>query len=299
MERRELGISILFLTVIVSGCIGPSGQQTQQSSGKALTVSGPSIQPSSGTIREDSSVRVSMGVMNTGEMNGTLVAGRNGDQIMTNYCTDVFEITDYEAQSSQTMDAQESYSLNPDWEAQFNWELQQTGDVPIMGQTCELRFEAPFNYSVDAYRQLQIKRSAEAGGEPQLTSQSSKGPLAINIELIGSSSEQGAPVFIEEDSIEVLVRFSKKQSEDSPYQGLIDISNPELEAKGIDIDRDSCEIPEQIIMYEGDSQVIRCDLDYGGSIGSPSITPQISVNADYKYTKDVPSRTVEVEYSGE
>lgn len=240
-----------------------------------------------------------MGVMNTGEMNGTLVAGRNGDQIMTNYCTDVFEITDYEAQSSQTMDAQESYSLNPDWEAQFNWELQQTGDVPIMGQTCELRFEAPFNYSVDAYRQLQIKRSAEAGGEPQLTSQSSKGPLAINIELIGSSSEQGAPVFIEEDSIEVLVRFSKKQSEDSPYQGLIDISNPELEAKGIDIDRDSCEIPEQIIMYEGDSQVIRCDLDYGGSIGSPSITPQISVNADYKYTKDVPSRTVEVEYSGE
>lgn len=289
----------MFLTVIVSGCIGPSGQQTQQSSGKALTVSGPSIQPSSGTIREDSSVRVSMGVMNTGEMNGTLVAGRNGDQIMTNYCTDVFEITDYEAQSSQTMDAQESYFLNPDWEAQFNWELQQTGDVPIMGQTCELRFEAPFNYSVDAYRQLQIKRSAEAGGEPQLTSQSSKGPLAINIELIGSSSEQGAPVFIEEDSIEVLVRFSKKQSEDSPYQGLIDISNPELEAKGIDIDRDSCEIPEQIIMYEGDSQVIRCDLDYGGSIGSPSITPQISVNADYKYTKDVPSRTVEVEYSGE
>ena len=289
----------MFLTVIVSGCIGPSGQQTEQESGQALTVSGPSIQPSSGTIREDSSVRVSMGVMNTGEMNGTLVAGRNGDQIMTNYCTDVFEITDYEAQSSQTMDAQESYSLNPDWEAQFNWELQQTGDVPIMGQTCELRFEAPFNYSVDAYRQLQIKRSAEAGGEPQLTSQSSKGPLAINIELIGSSSEQGAPVFIEEDSIEVLVRFSKKQSEDSPYQGLIDISNPELEAKGIDIDRDSCEIPEQIIMYEGDSQVIRCDLDYGGSIGSPSITPQISVNADYKYTKDVPSRTVEVEYSGE
>lgn len=289
----------MFLTVIVSGCIGPSGQQTEQESGQALTVSGPSIQPSSGTIREDSSVRVSMGVMNTGEMNGTLVAGRNGDQIMTNYCTDVFEITDYEAQSSQTMDAQESYFLNPDWEAQFNWELQQTGDVPIMGQTCELRFEAPFNYSVDAYRQLQIKRSAEAGGEPQLTSQSSKGPLAINIELIGSSSEQGAPVFIEEDSIEVLVRFSKKQSEDSPYQGLIDISNPELEAKGIDIDRDSCEIPEQIIMYEGDSQVIRCDLDYGGSIGSPSITPQISVNADYKYTKDVPSRTVEVEYSGE
>lgn len=299
MERRELGISILFLTVIISGCIGPSGQQTEQESGQALKVSGPSIQPSSGTIREGSTVRVSMGIQNTGEMNGTLDVGPQGGQILTDYCTDVFSLEDYSAKSSSTSEAEESYVLEPEWEASFSWTLQQQGDVPIIGQSCDLKFQAPFNYSVEAYRQLQIKKSADAGGEPQLTSQSSKGPLAIDIELIGSSAEQGSPVFIEGDSIELLVRFRKKQGEDSPYQGLIDISDPRLSSTGISIDRDSCDIPEQIVMYQGNSQVIRCDLDYGGSISSPSVTPQVTVSADYQYTKDVPSRTVEVEPSGE
>lgn len=299
MERRELGISILFLTVIISGCIGPSGQQTKQESGQALTVSGPSIQPSSGTIREGSTVRVSMGVQNTGEMNGTLDVGNQGGQILTDYCQDVFGMANYSSQSSRTSEAEDSYVLEPGWKASFSWRLQQQGDVPIIGQSCDLKFQAPFNYSVESYRQLQIKQSADAGGEPQLTSQSSKGPLAIDIELIGSSAEQGAPIFIEGDNIELLVRFRKKQGEESPYQGLIDISDPRLSSKGIDIDRDTCDIPEQIIMYEGNSQVIRCDLDYGGSISSPSVTPQVTVNADYQYTKDVPSRTVKVEPSGE
>lgn len=240
-----------------------------------------------------------MGVQNTGEMNGTLDVGEDGNQILTDYCTDVFSLEGYSAQSSRSSEADTSYFLKPDWEASFSWTLQQQGDVPIIGQSCDLKFQAPFNYSVQAYKQLQIKRSAEAGGEPQLTSQSSQGPLAIEIELIGSSSEQGAPVFIEGDDMELLVRFRKKQREDSPYQGLIDISDPGLSASGISIDRDSCDIPEQIIMYQGNSQVIRCDLDYGGSISAPSVTPQVTVDADYQYTKDVPSRTVEVEPSGE
>ncbi|QKQ98865.1 hypothetical protein GKQ38_05070 [Candidatus Nanohaloarchaea archaeon] len=298
MDTRELGISILFLVVLTSGCIGPSGQTTQKSSGKAITIEGPTVRPSSHEIYPDSTIRVSMGVKNTGEMNGTLMVGDQGKQILTNYCPDIFRIQSYNAESSKTTDNKNSYFLKPGWEASFSWELKQYSDVSIMGQECGLEFQAPFNYSVSAYRQLQIKKSPQAGGDPYLSSKTSSGPLSIQLETFGSSADAGAPVFLEGDDIEMLARFSKRSSKESPYRGLIDIYDPQFSSENIDIVRDSCEIPDRIIMYQGDSQIIRCELDYGGSISSPSIRAQISAQADYQYTKDAGTRTVEVKYSG-
>ncbi|MFB6192803.1 MAG: hypothetical protein ABEK00_00975 [Candidatus Nanohaloarchaea archaeon] len=296
MNSRKIGISILFLVVIASGCMDNTSTDSQ--SGKAIQVKGPEVSPSSGRIFEGSTVRVSMGVKNTGEMNGTLTVGDRGSQILTNYCPDMFKIIRYDAQSSKTSAEHKTYFLKPGWEASFEWELKHIGDVGILKDKCTLNFQAPFNYSVEAYKQLQIKKNAEAGGDPSLSSKSSKGPLAIQIETIGSSSDQGAPVFIEGDSIELFVRFSKKTRKESPYRGLLDISNIDLSATGISINRSSCKIPDQIIMSEGDSQIIRCDLEYGGSIDVPSITPQVTVKADYQFVKDAGSRTVVVRSGG-
>ncbi|WEL23928.1 hypothetical protein [Candidatus Nanohalovita haloferacivicina] len=300
METRELGISILFLAVLASGCIGPGGnQQTQKENGRALTITGPEVQPSSGSIYPDSTVRVSIGVKNTGEMNGTLMAGEDGEEILTNYCTDIFKMQDYDGRSSKTEANKDSYFLKPGWEAEFDWELKQYGDVPLMGQTCNLQFQAPFNYSVSAYREIQIKKGIESGGDPALSSKTSKGPLSIQIETIGSSSDQGAPVFIEGDNIEMLTRLSKRSTEESPYRGLVSVTTPEFSSsEGLNIQMDTCNIPERLIMDRGDSQVIRCDISYGGSIDSPSVREELSVEADYQYTKDAGSIPVEVKYSG-
>ena len=297
MQKRRTAISILFLTVIVSGCIGPNSS-TEAVSGQALTVSGPDIQPSSGEVVEGSTVQVSLGIENTGETNATLLVGDNGEEILTDHCPDIFDITSFDARSSNVESPQPSYNLEPGWEARFDWQLEATVSPGLIDDRCDLSFQAPFNYSVDSFRELQIKRDSEVG-TADLSSKSSRGPVNVEIETQGETTDQ-ASVFQEGNDIEALIRFRKKtDGEGNPYKGLIDIRDPEISvSNNLDIDDANCEIPDSITMYQSTSQIVRCGILYGDDgdqeLDSPSTVGSVSASTNYRYTKDAGTATVTV-----
>ncbi len=308
MEKRTAALSLLFLTVIISGCVDNSGTGIEKTSGQAIQVTELDITPTE--IREGSSVRVSMGVRNVGEVESEVQVGENGGKTLTNYCSDFFTINDFSSYSSSNPDTEETYDLAPDEEIQMDWELEQQGSVPLNGYSCDMKFQVPFNYSVEAFKQIQIKKNEDAGGEPQLSSKSSQGPLTIDMSVTGSSLDLSSPVFVEGDEPEVFIGFSNEEQEESKYQGLISLKEPNISANNIGFAEGECPEEEvgdngEIQLYQGQSaQPIRCDLVYSRGDGDytlgsiPSIRPEISVSADYTYTLNVGERTVEVLYSG-
>lgn len=309
MEKRAAALSLLFLTVIVSGCMDTDGGP-EKVQGQAIQVTELDITPTE--IREGSTVRISMGVRNVGEVESEVQVGQNGKKVLTNYCSDFFSIEEngFSAYSSGNPETEESYNLAPEGELQMNWELEQGGNVPLNGYSCDLKFQVPFNYSVEAFKQIQIKKNEETGGEPQLSSKSSQGPLTIDMRVAGSSLDLNAPVFLEGDRPEVFIGFSNEKLEEGEYQGLISLKEPEISARNIEFEEGECpeeEVGEngEIRLYQGVSaQPIRCDLVYSEGDGeytlgsTPSIRPEIRVSADYTYTLNVGQRTVEVVYSG-
>jgi hypothetical protein len=190
----------------------------------------------------------------------------------------------------------------------MNWELtQDTGNVPLNGYDCNLRFQVPFEYSVNAFRQLQVKSNPDVQGSEELSAKSSKGPMKIEIQAIGSSAPRGAPTFLEDDSGDVRIQLeNKKPGEDSSYTGVIELNPPKVESENVGF-TDQCpnadDIPEngKIRIYEGKSKIFACPLEWDlnqGGTQVPSIRGQVFAEADYTYVKDIGSRSVRVKYRG-
>lgn len=300
MEKRNLALSLLFLAVIVSGCADNGNGKV---SGKAMAVTGPTIQPSE--IMEGASTRISMSVQNAGQIEGEVKVGENGREVLTDYCPDFFSIERFSAHSSRDSGTSSNYPLQSGETVQMNWELQQEGEnVPLTGYSCPMTFQVPFDYSVQAYQQIQIKQEDTSSGDVQLASQTSEGPLTILIETIGSSSTRGAPVFLKDDRPEALIQLVNEEPDESSYRGVVELNNLEVEASGVDLEPlDDCRgysEEESIKLFHGKSQVIRCDItNPSEALGSdPSVRAEISASADYTYIRSLDSQTVEVEYSG-
>ena len=300
MEKRNLALSLLFLAVIFSGCIDNS---EGKASGKAMVINGPNVQPTE--IFEGASVRVDVSVENSGKIDGKIKIGENGREIITDYCPDFFSIERFNAHSSRESGTSPSYELQPGEQVQMNWELeQQGGKVPLNGYSCPMKFQVPFDYSVQAYHQIQIKQEDTTSGDVQLSSKSSQGPMTILIETIGSSSSRGSPVFLKEDQPEALIQLVNEEPEQSSYRGVVRLQDLEVEASGVNIEPlEECrgyEEGEPIELLHGKSQVIRCDItNPSKALGSnPSIRAEISASADYTYIRSLGSKTVEVKYSG-
>lgn len=292
MQHQKLALSLLFLAVVVSGCADGGGKV----SGDAITVSGPTIQPSE--IREGASVQASISAENTGQIASNIIVGENGTEVLTDYCPDFFTINRFQASSSRNSDTAEEYNLNPGETVQMNWELDQEGvNVPLNGYSCPVKFQVPFNYSVEAYQQLQVKQE-DTDTEVELSSRSSQGPLSIGIETIGSSSRSGAPVFLSDDNPEALIQIINEQPEDSVFRGLMEVKDLEIESSAVELGEDCKNIEEPITIDRNQmSEIIRCDIDFELDDSSSS-RAEISASADYTYVKNIGSRNVEVKYSG-
>jgi len=331
MHADKRVLIILIFAFVVSGCTG-GGNNSSSSSG-AISVQSLSVQPSE--IFAGSNVRVNMGIANTGQLPATLRVGEDGSSIMTSGCQDIFDIQSFSAESSNISDTRESYELAPEYEVSLSWNLlQNTDNVPLNGYRCNLRFEVPFDYSVESFRQIQIKQSENVENS-ELFAQSSQGPLDIQLEAIGSSAPSRAPVFLEEDDAEILVRLVNRQTQSSRYQGLIELEPPALEARGVrfgevditsenvdiakdlaedipDIDPDSlspgddvrmCPDPSSLIgspeltINNGQSETLRCVIDW--SLTGPSMRGEIFAQTDYTFVKKAGSQRVDVRYRGE
>jgi hypothetical protein len=301
MQQRSAALSLLALIVVASGCANGGGNVSSNQG--AVEVTQLDVTPES--IRTGSTVRVEMGLTNAGVLPADLIVDRdenlNGDAILTDYCPDIFNVESFDSYSSSEQETQDSYRLKRGEEVRLNWELQQSGDVSVNGARCPMKFKVPFNYTVEAYRQVQILQNDEVGSA-ELNSASSDGPLKLLIETIGTSSEKDAPYFIEGDDIGVLVQLINEEPDEEAYTGALRVEPPEIStpSSSDSFTLDSCDYPDEerseMILYEGESQVIRCDAEY--NLEAPSITGEIRAATNYTFIKDIKSRQVEVEYGG-
>ena len=342
MEDRYLLLSLLVLTVTVSGCTG-GGQGTQDQGNKAVVLEQLQVTPSE--IFEDGNVRIRMAVRNAGELPAQVRVGSDdnggvdGSDILTNHCPDIFDITDFSASSSNVSGTESAYTLSPDYRVRLNWELtQSTGNVPLNGYDCNLRFQVPFDYSVEAFRQVQIKSNSEVQGTEELFAKSSQGPMKIEIQAIGSSAPRGAPTFLQGDNADVRVQLENKKPDESSYTGTVELQPPVMQARNIEFakvnvssrvetakrvarrmeDVDAADVGQgkmmrlcpdpkdlqkdgQIRIYEGKSNVYTCLLDWDlnqGGAQLPSLRGEVFARANYTYVKDIGSRSVRVKYRG-
>lgn len=323
MNQKLIILSLLALVVFVSGCTGGGGKEVDDQGAEAVTVDQLEVNPTE--IFEGATVRVRMGITNSGNLPAKVnlgVSNQSGDicqscksvgsgsswervvagsKILTNHCPDIFDITSFSASSSNVSDTSSNYLLSSDYSIRMNWELtQNSGNVPLNGYRCSLKFEVPFDYSVEAFKQIQVKANSDVQGTQELFSKSSKGPMKIEIQTIGSSAERGAPTFLEGDNAEVLVQLENKKPEESSYTGTVELKPPVMIARNlkfeeVEIEQDRVEVAEQIAarhptlsksdispgnkvricpnpsdvplngnlrIYEGKSKIFRCEIDW-------------------------------------
>lgn len=297
--------------------------------GKTITVTDFEVQPNS--ILSGSSTQVRLGIVNTGGMASNVTIANDttdieGKRILINHCPDIFSITDFDSYSSRRSSVHDTYNLKPGDELQLTWSLKNdNSDIPLNGYRCPLRLQVPFDYGVTAYQQLEVKSNQEVQGATVLESKTSQGPLNLHLEMIGSTSESGAPKFIKGDNMEVLVQLENTAPEESSYQGLVELDSPKIISsdryllnatscnmetnRGNELVR-SLQIDRPIRLYQGQSRVIRCNvrlatdagsmnaIGEGDELDTPSVRGQIEAIANYTYIKDLGQKEVEVEYRG-
>lgn len=290
MDERSV-IVLLVLTVLASGCADSSG-------GEGISVTELSVEPSQ--IYSGSETSVSMSVRNSGLLEGELITGENGKNVLTNHCTDIFSITEYRASSSRESETADDYSLGRGEEARFYWRLDQidVNEVPLQGYRCNLKFELPFNYSVNAFQQLQFKENREVEGSTRLQNKVSQGPLRIVTEVIGSTSNQANTILTQDDA-SIYITVENTDSEDSPYQGLIELNRINItSSNNIELNPNSdteCGSGDSVTLSTGGQQIYRCSIK-PSEMNAPSIRGEVNVKADYTFVKDVGERNVQVQY---
>lgn len=334
MDRKYLLFTVLAATLISSGCLGGGGGGSDGldigPGGKTITVTEFEVQPNS--IRAGSTTQIRLGIVNTGGMSSNVTIARDqgdtdnkGRKILNNHCPDIFTVSDFDAYSSRNSEKSSVYNLEPGDELQLSWNLKNDNEnIPLNGYTCPLNLQVPFDYGVTAYQQLEVKENSDVQGATVLESKTSEGPLNIHLEMIGSTTDKGAPKFLKGDNKEVLVQLENTAPEDSSYQGLVELTAPRLQSsENYLLNSSSCnmetnkeglvrnlDINRMVRLYEGQSRVIRCGvvlsessgsnsaLDEESSLPQPSIRGQIEAKANYTYIKDLGERSIEVKYRG-
>lgn len=316
MGNRVLLTGIIMVSLISSGCMngGGGGGPKIGPGGKTITVTDFGIQPKE--IRSGYDTQIQLGLINTGVMDADVTVGDKGKKILRNYCPDIFTISDWNSYSSRSASVQDSYTLKPGEELQMSWTLKNsnTGSVPVYGYKCSISMQIPFDYSVSAYQQLQVKRNSEIQGTTTLESRTSRGPLNLNVEMIGSSSDKGNPTFIQGDTMEVLIQMENTAPDESSYQGLVNLTDPTIEtSENFRINKSSCNVDlkesktgmadsvtvdENLRLYQGDSRIVRCEIAMDGEMTAPSIRGQIESKVNYTYIKDLGESKIEVKYGG-
>lgn len=329
MERDTTVLTLLFLTVVASGCVHSGGGGTITEGPESVTVESVTVDPSQ--IYEGQDVRVSLTAFNSGNLPADVIVGENGTRMLTDYCPDIFNNNHNRFSASTSTDADTrqgegaSYALDPGEKIDVRWLLEQEGNVPLNGFDCPMSFSVPFNYSVESYRQVQIKQNRQVEGSQQLNSESSSGPLVMALETLpGSTGSQGTYVAPDEDTgdenIQLLVQLINEEPQEQYRKGLVEISDKSFYIKASDplqlnervVDgewrvqgeyEDSsgprCDMPDaDFRMYQGKSLTIQCNIPVPDNFDQPSVLSEITAGINYTYIKDAGERRVEVQTRG-
>lgn len=221
MEGRWIAINLLILVIAVSACVDDSSPT------RAIEVSELKIQPS--TIYEGGTVTASMKVVNKGNLPAEIKVGSKGENIMTDYCPGMFDISDF---SYTTPGGEESpVTLNASENMLLTWTLQQQGRVPTYDKSCDIKFNMRFDYSVNTYKQVQIKKSREVEGSRRLDARSSSGPMFFSIATVGNSVDAPstfiAPGKKKKETMTIHLQLQNRGREDYK-KGVVDIKEESL-----------------------------------------------------------------------
>jgi len=309
----KLVLTLLVVTVFSSGCINGGHAEGPES----IEVQELTVNPS--TVYEDSNLDAVLEVSNIGTLSGNISIEEDGDNIMADQCQDFFDLEDFNYNAPPTAEIGENqYRLEQGDSLRFTWGLRQSGNVPLYDVSCDLRFEVPFNYSVQAFNQIEVRENLDVEGAEQLDSRSSSGPMTVLIDTIpGMAGQRGVYSLEDDEEITTYMRLQNQVTEDGYGTGIIGIEDDSLEIdipeelyteeaedrlREEEIDTASeemCDLPEQgLTMHEGSSEDIRCDLDMPDELEGPAQIFEITASAEYEYLRDAGSRNVEVARRG-
>lgn len=320
MDNDLIVLSLVALTVLASGCTDNGGEEGQESP-ESIEIH--SLEVEHDEVFEGNPVSARLELANSGNIPGSIDVGEDGSNVFKDYCPDVFQVSEDGFQvSPQTNNVGGTkYKLPPGAGLTLQWNLRQKGDVPLYGKRCSMEFEVPFNYSVSAYRQIQVKKDRTVEGS-DLNWESSSGPLLMAIEPIGGSGEEGQGTFIQDtenadenkyidSSMDIQIQL-RNTGQEGFNKGVIDINQESFEVSfelnGHEFTEtmdspDNCEFDEDrpIRMFEGQSRVITCRVDLikvDELQNQLSAVGNIETKLNYTYLKDAGTRKVEVKYSG-
>lgn len=296
MPNSKVVLLILATVIAASGCTNGGGNE--HSSGDAIAVERFEIVPQQ--IYAGSDISATLNVRNVGNTDANITVGPDGKNVLKSYTPDLLMIEDFSAESTASPETQENYNLQSDETLSMNWDLHQFDESRVRfyaDQQIDMTFQIPFQYTVQAYKQFQVKDDNEVQSLEGLGSASSNGPMDIHIEMIGSSSEGGSPVFIEGDNIQVRVEFRNQDAEQGDSVGLIDIESPEVKSLSDKVTVEGCNTPSNIQVRADSSTSITCNVNINEDIQS-SIRDEIRVTSDYNFTKTVSKEHITVKYRG-
>lgn len=223
---------------LAAGCINGGGE-TQSEGDRAITINELSVTPA--TITEGSSATAVLRATNTGRLQANLRAGEVGGNVLRDYCRDIFCIPGYDCQgdeggsgilegyetSGPEADEDGNYSVSPGQTISFRWNLDtRDANVPLYGQTCNLRFEIPFDYSVEAFRQVQLLSNDNV--EPStVESRSSAGPLKFDIQTVGGTQHPSTYIVGDHDRGRITLQLIN-QGQEGYDKGVIDVDEESL-----------------------------------------------------------------------
>ncbi|QGA80796.1 hypothetical protein [Candidatus Nanohalobium constans] len=282
-------IILIALASIASGCADTGG-------GTGISIKELNVEPSQ--ISADSTAVVNFEAVNNGNLAGEVNTGSNGTEIMTNYCSDIFKIEDFRSSATKPSSNENQYKLETGDRLRLTWMLDQNkpGEIPLQGYPCDLKFQLPFNYSVKAYKQIQVKQDREADGSPNLGSDISEGPLSIDMEVIGSTSNQRDTV-LKRDNASIYLTAHNTDDEDSSFRGLIKIQNISISSSGkIQVNKD-CGEKGSVDLASGKEKIYRCQIKHD-EFDTPSIRGEVEAEINYTFVKDLGSKSIQVKYNG-
>jgi hypothetical protein len=292
--------------LVSSGCLipGGGGGDTKSIGSDAIELVELTVQPRN--IVEGSRSTVILRIRNSGhldteveinsENNGGLETDPYGDRILTDRCSSLFKVDDFNVRGPRESEyaTNTGYELPSGSELAFTWVLESNSDNIVPGGSdCELDFQVPFDYSVNAYRDIQIVKSREVEGTSELNSESSTGPMLLRIDTFGSTSDR-ANTFLDGNSAQASVKLINQGREGSDFTGFIETSKPDVTSNKYDLD---CENPSNFRIFNGESRSIRCDIKYDLN-GTPSISGEIRASADYTYVQDLGTEEITVKPLG-
>lgn len=293
---------LLFIALMASGCT------TEEAGKRGIVVNDLSVEPSN--IKAGSGTSVNLEVENAGLLEGSVNIGEeNGSRIMTNYCSDVFDIREFRASSSRLAENNETYVLGPDERLEMFWNLNQSdaGDIPLPGYDCNMRFQIPFDYSVSSFKQVQLKQSADVSKDAELNDGSTSGPLGIDMELVGGSQESNTIVKDRSSATSLYVTaYNRGDNEDNEYRGLINMGDIDVGLRGFGPEENryielepGCGEKSTVRLASGNKEIYQCEITNVTDFDENSVRGEIYANVNYTYVRDIGSRQVQVEYSNE